>query len=95
MKQDLSILYADPDGAEQQSSTTQNGGGSFWDSLFGNLGGILTGAGNLAAGVNNKTTTTNLRETKTFNLNNGTTIAAIIGAAVVLTVLLVVIFLKH
>ena len=103
MKQDLSLYYAD-DGAganeaangqdNKQDLTQQSSGGGFWNSLFSNLGGILTGAGNLATGINTKNSTTTVRESKTLTFNNGTTIAAIIGAAVVLTVVVVMLMRK-
>jgi len=43
--------YADGDG-------TAGGSGDIWSSLFNSLGGILTGAGNLASGIISGTPTT-------------------------------------
>lgn len=89
MKQDLETMRVLSDTPRQVLSAD---GGDIAVSALENLGGILSGGGDLARGINTKTTTIDSRETKTYNFNNGTTIAAIIGAAVVLTVIVVVIF---
>ena len=84
-----------PDGSGASSSGLNWNG--FFDSFFGNAGGILNGVGTIVGAANNKSTTNtttvdlNATNRNAFSWSNGTTITAIVigGVAIVITLILV------
>ena len=82
----------------QGSDNSSGSGSSFsWNSFFSNLGGILSGAGQVVDAANSydRTTTVNNNNTDTvnghFSFTNGTTLTAIILGAIALIIVLVIV----
>lgn len=87
-------------GANNTNDGSASGGFSwngFFDSFFGNAGGILDGVSGIVGAANNKNTTNTTTVTydtsnrNFFSWSNGTTITAIVigGVAIVITLILV------
>lgn len=87
-------------GAGSTPSSSSSSGfnlNGFFDSLFGNAGGILNGVGTIVGAANNKSTTNtttvdlNTTSKNAFSWSNGTTVTAIVigGVAIVIALILV------
>ena len=92
---DFLRLRADGDQPDGSGSGFNLNG--FFDSLFGNAGGILNGVGTIVGASNNRSTTNtttvdfNTSSRNSFSWSNGTTVTAIVigGVAIVIALILV------